>query len=327
MYRVDFNSGGWFHFIGIGGVSMSGLAEVLIKRGFKISGSDTIRSEYTDNLEKSGADVYFEQVKGNIKKGIDCVVYNAAIPADNEELMAAGAADIPLLTRAQFLGQLMSNYPEPIAVAGTHGKTSTTAMISQVLLENDCDPTISVGGTFSAINGNIRVGDSDVFITEACEYKNSYHEFYPKYSVILNVEADHLDFFKDIDDIRRSFNYFANNTAEDGVLIINKDIDKLSEVTDGVKCKIVTFGSGDDADYYAVDISYDEVGNGSFVPVCQGERLSRIKLNIPGKHNIYNALAVVAFCREFGVDMSNIKSGLEKFCGTDRRFQYKGKYK
>ena len=327
MYKVDFNSTGRFYFIGIGGVSMSGLAEVLIKRGFKISGSDTTRSEYTDNLEKLGAYIYFEQVKGNIKKDIDCVVYNAAIPADNEELVAAREAGIPLLTRAEFLGQLMSNYPESIAVAGTHGKTSTTAMISQVLLEGSYDPTISVGGTFSAINGNIAVGDSDIFITEACEYKNSYHEFYPKYSIILNVEADHLDFFKDIDDIRHSFNRFANNTADDGVLIINKAIDKLSEVTAGVKCKTVTFGSDDDADYYPVDIEYDKSGNGSFVPVCKGERLSRINLNVPGLHNICNAVAAVAFCREFGVEESVIKSGLEKFNGTDRRFQFKGKYK
>ncbi len=327
MYKVDFNSKGHFYFMGIGGVSMSGLAKVLLSRGFTVSGSDNNHSDYTDSLEELGATIYFPQKADNIKSGIDCIVVTAAIKEDNEELIAAKASGIPILTRAEFLGQLMDNYRNSIAVAGTHGKTSTTSMISQVLLELDEDPTISVGGNFSAIKSNIHVGDSDTFITEACEYTNSYHEFHAKYSLILNVEADHLDFFKDLDDIRKSFNKFANNTLDNGVLIINGGIDNLSEIIKGVKAKVVTFGEGEDNDCYAVDIAYDDWGNASFVPVYNGNRLPRIQLKVPGAHNVMNALATVVFCVEFGIEESIIKTGLEKFEGADRRFQYKGKYK
>ncbi|MCR4612247.1 MAG: UDP-N-acetylmuramate--L-alanine ligase [Lachnospiraceae bacterium] len=326
MYKVDFNSPKHFHFIGIGGVSMSGLAEVLLKRGFEVSGSDNVESEYTDNLIKQGAKVYFPQRADNIKPGTDCVVYSAAIKEDNEEFISAVNAGLPMLTRAQFLGQLMNNFDESIAVAGTHGKTTTTSMISQVLLELPEDPTITVGGNFSAINGNIHVGDSNRFITEACEYTNSYHEFFAKYSVILNVEADHLDFFKDIDDIRKSFNKFANNTLDDGCLIINKDIEKLSDITKGVKSKIVTFGIDDNADYYAADIEYARNGCAVFVPVHNGKRFSKIQLKVPGEHNVYNAIAAFALCNEMGVDEADIKLGLEKYTGTDRRFEFKGNY-
>ena len=327
MYRVDFDSKGHYHFVGIGGVSMSGLAEVLIKRGFTVSGSDNNHSDYTDNLEKLGAKIDYPQKADNIVDDIDCVVYSAAIRDDNEELIAAKNAHLPLLTRAQFLGQLMDNYKNSIAVAGTHGKTSTTSMITQVLLELDDDPTVSIGGIFPAIKSNIHVGDSETFLTEACEYTNSYHEFHAKYSLILNVEEDHLDFFSDIDDIRASFNKFANNTAEDGVLVINKDIDKLSVVTANVKSRIVTFGSAEDADYYPTDIEYDKLGNGSFVPVYKGEKFKRLQLKVPGIHNIYNAIATFALCREFGIDTANITAGLNKYAGVDRRFQFKGIYK
>lgn len=324
MYTVDFNSKGHFHFIGIGGVSMSGLAQVLLKRDFTVSGSDGVHSDYTDRLEELGAKIYYSQVADNITDDIDCVVYSAAIKDDNAELKTARDKGIPTLTRAEFLGQLMNNYPESIAVAGTHGKTSTTSMITQVLLELPDDPTISIGGNFQPINGNMHVGDCNTFLTEACEYTNSYHEFYAKYSIILNVEADHLDFFKDLDDVRASFNKFANNTKEDGCLIINNTIENVSEITKGVKADVITFGPDDSADCYATDIWYDRIGNGSFVPMYKGEALPRIQLKVPGEHNIANALAVITFCKEFGIDDEIIKSGLEKYAGVDRRFQYKG---
>ena len=324
MYKIDYNKPGHFHFIGIGGVSMSGLAEILLERGFTVTGSDASSSTYTDNLIFHGAKIVFEQKADNITDDIDCIVYTAAIKEDNPEYIEAVKSGTPMLTRAQFLGQLMSNYRESIAVAGTHGKTSTTSMISQILLEMPEDPTISIGGEFAPIKSNIHVGDSDTFITEACEYTNSYHEFYPKYSLILNIEEDHLDFFKDIDDIRSSFNKFANNTSEEGTLIINADIPNVSEITKGTKCNIVTFGSDDKADYYAKDISFDDFGNAIFTPVYKGEPLDSIHLKVPGVHNVYNALAAIAFCKVFGIDMATIKIGLEKFEGADRRFQFKG---
>ena len=324
MYKVDYNKPCHFHFIGIGGVSMSGLAEILLKRGFTVTGSDTSSSTYTDTLIEHGAKIIFSQSAENITDDIDCIVYTAAIKEDNPEYIKAVKSGIPMLTRAQFLGQLMSNYKESIAVAGTHGKTSTTSMISQILLELPKDPTISIGGEFAPIKSNIHVGDSDIFITEACEYTNSYHEFYPKYSIILNVEEDHLDFFKDIDDIRESFNRFANNTADDGAIIINADIPDVSFITRGTRCRIVTFGSEENADCYAEDISFDDFGNAYFTPVYKGKKLDQIHMKVPGIHNVYNALATITACMEFGIDAETIKVGLEKFEGADRRFQFKG---
>ena len=221
MYTLNFNEPIHVHFMGIGGISMSGLAEILLNENFTISGSDMNKSALTTQLEEKGVKVYYGQVADNITSDIDLVVYTAAIREDNEEWIAAKNSGIPMLTRAQLLGQIMDNYAKSIAVAGTHGKTTTTSMISQVLLEANTDPTISVGGILSAINGNLRVGASDIFISEACEYTNSFLNFRPKYSIILNVEAEHLDFFKDLADVRNSFRKFAANTRVDGATIIN----------------------------------------------------------------------------------------------------------
>ena len=201
MYQIDFHKPIAIHFIGIGGISMSGLAEVLLEEGFTISGSDAKKSPLTTLLEEKGATLYYGQRASNIKDSVDVVVYTAAIHPDNPEFACAKEKGIPMLTRAQLLGQIMRNYDTPIAVSGTHGKTTTTSMISQILLAAKKDPTITVGGILKAIDGNLRVGKSDVFISEACEYTNSFLNFRPKYSIILNIEAEHLDFFKDLDDI------------------------------------------------------------------------------------------------------------------------------
>ena len=201
MYQIDFHKPLHIHFIGIGGISMSGLAEILLGEAFPISGSDSKVSELTQHLEEKGAKIYIGQRASNITDDIDLVVYTAAIHEDNPEFACAKEKGIPMITRAELLGQIMKNYRLPIAVAGTHGKTTTTSMISHVLLEAEADPTISVGGILPAIHGNIRVGNSETFITEACEYTNSFLSFFPKISIILNIDADHLDFFKDLDDI------------------------------------------------------------------------------------------------------------------------------
>ena len=205
MYKIDFTQPVHVHFIGIGGISMSGLAEILLKEGFTVSGSDNKESALTDQLEKAGAKVFYKQQASNIIDGIDVVVYTAAIHEDNEEYRAALDRGLPMLSRAELLGQLMTNYQIPIAVSGTHGKTTTTSMLSHILLSADLDPTISVGGILKAIGGNIRVGNSEVFLTEACEYTNSFLHFFPKISVILNIDEDHLDFFKDLSASLQSF--------------------------------------------------------------------------------------------------------------------------
>lgn len=324
MYKIDFNKPIHIHFIGIGGISMSGLAEILMKENFTVSGSDSRKSPLTEQLEKKGAQIFYGQKAANIIEGIDCVVYTAAINRDNAELIEAVAKKIPMLTRAELLGQLMKNYKNAIAVSGTHGKTTTTSMISHILLEGDMDPTISVGGILQAIGGNIRVGSSETFITEACEYTNSFLDFYPKISIILNIEEDHLDFFKDLEDIRHSFHQFASLLPEDGTLIINADIQNYQEICDGLGCNIITYGSSPDADYSAANIGYDDKGRVSFDLVRKGVLSEHIVLSVTGDHNVSNALASIAAAELLRLSMDTILKGLLSFSGTDRRFEYKG---
>ena len=238
---------------------MSGLAEILHEEGFTISGSDSKESDLTKTLAAKGIKVIYGQSADNITSDIDLVVYTAAIHESNPEFAAAKAAGIPMLTRAELLGQIMDNYDYSIAVAGTHGKTTTTSMISEILLAAKSDPTITVGGILPSIGGNLRVGHSGIFVSEACEYTNSFLNFRPKYSIILNVEAEHLDFFKDINDIRRSFRKFASNTLADGATIINGEIADHQELTDGLPQQIITYGFDDSCEYYADNLTYDDL--------------------------------------------------------------------
>ena len=326
MYQIDFKKPLHLHFIGIGGISMSGLAEILMQEGFHISGSDSKKSELTAHLEKLGAKVVYSQTADNIAKGIDAVIYTAAIHPDNPEFAAAKAAGIPMLTRAELLGQIMKNYSMPIAVSGTHGKTTTTSMASYILMKGGFDPTISVGGIIPAIKGNIRVGHSQTFIAEACEYTNSFLSFFPKIAIILNVDADHLDFFKDIDDIASSFHRFAGLVPDDGALIICKDFAKYPDVISGLTCPIITYSMKDStADYTPQDISYNEMGCATFTCLEKGKPILTVTLNVPGVHNISNALASIALGRKMGIGGETIRDGLQSFYGTERRFEYKGK--
>ena len=326
MYKSDFEHPIHIHFIGIGGISMSGLAEILLKEGFTVSGSDTKESPLTKKLESEGAHIIYGQKAENITPGIGCVVYTAAISRGNPELIEAVAQKIPMLTRAELLGQLMKNYDTPIAVSGTHGKTTTTSMISHILLEADLDPTISVGGILKAIGGNIRVGNSGTFITEACEYTNSFLNFFPKISVILNIEEDHLDFFKDLEDIRHSFRQFTSLLPEDGTLVINGEIKDHQEIYQGLPCRVVTYGPGADYDYSASNISYDENGHVSFDLFRRGEYADHIVLSVTGDHNVSNALSAIAVADLLDIPMDITKKGLFSFTGTDRRFEYKGEW-
>ena len=324
MYQINFDSPVHVHFIGIGGISMSGLAEVLLQEGFTISGSDSQRSELTRHLEEKGATVFYGQTADNIKPGIDVVVYTAAIHPDNAEFAAARSAGIPMLTRAELLGEIMRNYKTAIAVAGTHGKTTTTSMISMILLEAQADPTISVGGILPEIGGNIRVGRSDLFLTEACEYTNSFLSFFPTVDVILNIEEDHLDFFKDLADIRHSFHRFAELLPAHGLLVMNGEIKNIDEITNGVDADLVTYKVSGEADYTASDITYDRQGCASFTLVHKGTPVGPVELHVPGIHNVSNALAALATTMELGFDFKTASEGLAMFHGTDRRFQYKG---
>lgn len=326
MYKIDFTSPLHIHFIGIGGISMSGLAEILIHKGFFISGSDSNQTEITKHLESLGAKIMIGQSAENINASLDAIVYTAAISEDNPELVAAKKLNIPLITRAQLLGQIMNFFEESIAIAGTHGKTTTTGMVSHILLEAKADPTISIGGILPAIQSNIRIGDSNFFLTEACEYTNSFWEFSPKVAVILNIEEDHLDFFKNLDEIYDSFHRFTMNIKENDFLILNEEIER-KEIFNSLPAKVFTYGFSDTSDFVAKNLSYDDLGNSRYDLYYQGRLLTTITLNVRGKHNVSNSLGAFASTYLLGIEPNIIARGLESFNGTGRRFEYKGDLK
>ena len=308
MFTIDFNTPIHVHFIGIGGISMSGLAKILLDRHFTVSGSDAHISDLTTELQQDGCIISYPQSADNITGDIDLVVYTAAIHLDNPELKAAVDAGIPTLTRAELLGQIMKNYHTAVNVAGTHGKTTTTSMITEILLAADADPTISVGGILNSIGGNIRVGRSDLFVTEACEYTNSFLSFNPTINIILNVKADHLDFFKDLDDIRHSFKLFTEKLPSDGTLIINSDIDNYEYFYKDTDCEVITFGSDPEKSMYsATNITYDKYGCCSYTLLINNEDSGTIELSVPGLHNVYNSLSAVAAAFKLGISIDNIK--------------------
>ena len=324
MYHINFENPCHVYFIGIGGISMSGLAEILLNRHFTVTGSDMQASDMTKHLEETGAKVVIGQKAENITDDIDLVVYTAAIHESNEEFAAAKNKGIPMMTRAALLGQIMANFAKSIAVAGTHGKTTTTSMLTHILLQADTDPTVSVGGMLDRIGGNIRVGHSDLFLTEACEYTNSFLHFFPKIGVILNIDEDHLDFFKDLADIRNSFHRFAKLLPKDGTLVINDNIPDLEEITADLDCRVIRYGNDSSLDYSATNILHDKKGEASFDLVKSGEFIDRISLSVNGDHNVSNALSAIAVADLLGVPFTKIKEGLKSFHGTDRRFEYKG---
>lgn len=325
MFKINFNEPIHVHFIGIGGISMSGLAEILLKEGFTVSGSDRSSSEMTNRLSHCGAHIMIGQTAENITDDIDLVVYTAAIHPDNEEFKMAQAKQIPMISRACLLGQMMTNYETPIAVSGTHGKTTTTAMVSEILMKADLDPTITVGGILESIGGNIRVGSSPVFITEACEYTNSFLEFHPTISIILNVEPDHMDFFHNIEEIRHSFHEFAKKLPDDGLLIINGDMDGIPEITHHLTSRIKTFGFSSHCNYCATNIGYNELGNGYYDLLIDEVSSIHVQLSVPGAHNVMNSLSAIAVALELHISNEDIQAGLLAFGGTKRRFEYKGK--
>ena len=324
MYKIDFNKPGWAHFMGIGGISMSGLAQYLLGRGFKVSGSDKAECKNTMRLRSLGADIKIGQCAENIVDGIDFCVNTAAVHPDNSEYIAAVEKGLPILNRAQMLGQFMACYTDSYGVAGTHGKTTTTGMVTEILLAADADPTVSIGGLQESIGGNLRVGQSPYFVGEACEYSNSFLEMYPHVGIILNIRADHMEFFHTMENMRRSFRQFAMNIDEDGVLVVESDIEKLEEVLDGVRCRVVYVGRKETDDYRALNIEETKLGLGRFDFYKGDTCLGRIELDVPGEHNVTNALAAGAAALEDGIPFEAVKRGLERFKGVHRRFEKRG---
>ena len=334
MYQIDFKHPIHIHFIGIGGISMSGLAKLLRSRGFTVSGSDWHASELTKELEALGITVAIGQCRANITKDIDLVVYTAAVASDNEELCAAKEAGIPVMVRADFLGQVMKQYPHAVGIAGTHGKTTTTSILSVLLLDGNLDPTITVGGVLPAIGGNLRIGASDYFVAEACEYTNTFLSLNPTDVIVLNVEEDHLDFFKDIHEIRASFAKYIDLVPTDGMACINAEIPDYKELCKSACCHIASYGilegetdltnPSSPYTYAAANVTYDEAGHGSFDFIAEGRFLGRISLGLVGRHNVSNALPSIAIALRYGVSLESIQKTLPKFHGTKRRFEYKG---
>ena len=327
MYRIDFNRPIHIHFIGIGGISMSGLVELLLTKNFIVSGSDSKESDITRRLQSLGCKVYIGQSPDNVDSLVDAVVYTAAIHPDNPEYARCVELGIPMLTRGELLGQVMSNYRTAIGVSGTHGKTTTTSMLSEILMLADTDPTISVGGILPSIGGNMRIGHSDIFLTEACEYTNSFLSFHPTMNIILNVEEDHLDFFKDIDDIRLSFKKYTELLPSCGYLIINSAIKDYPYFYKDCRCNVVTFGmNADNSNFSASNIRPGNDGDYCYTLLYNNEPQAEVSLKVPGEHNVINSLAAIAAAVTLGIDVHTAAAGVSAYKGVDRRFQIKGQY-
>ncbi|MCL2874631.1 MAG: UDP-N-acetylmuramate--L-alanine ligase [Defluviitaleaceae bacterium] len=325
MIKLDLSTYNHAHFIGIGGISMSGLAEILLLRGMKVSGSDVAETSITKHLKNLGITINEPQSAKNIQDGTDLVIYTAAVKKDNPEILESERRKLKIIDRAQLLGLLMEEYSCPICISGTHGKTTTTSMVSEIFLSADRNPTISCGGMVASINSSFHVGSKDAFIVESCEYFNSFLKFFPKIGVILNIDADHLDFFGGMRDLENAFRSFAKNIKSDGALIINNNIPNIEYVISELDCPVFTFGDKN-ADWYADDFDFGNTGLPEFSVFLHNKKLCRLKLNVPGMHNVMNSLAAFAAAYEYGLSPDEITAGLSLFKGTKRRYEFKGTF-
>lgn len=310
------------HAIGIGGIGLSAICEILLSRGYNVSGSDMKESEMTMRLAQMGARVFIGHRKENVENA-DVLLYTAAIGPDNPELLRAKERGIPCLSRAEMLGYLMSEYQNSIAVSGTHGKTTTTSMVSLIMENAGLDPTILVGGNLGEIGGNCQVGYSQYFVTEACEYVDSFLSLKPKIEIILNIDSDHLDYFKDINQIVQSFDRFAKLVPDDGLIIAYDANPFVNKVINGLD-NVITFGLNENCNYYGKDIAFDENGMPGFDVYKNGVFLIHVDLSVPGEHNVLNALAAFACTHTLGVDEKIIADTLHAYTGTERRFDIIG---
>lgn len=322
-FNLDKHAIKHIHFIGIGGISMSAIAEVLLNFDYQVSGSDMKSSQITEKLVSKGANISIGHNENNLTS-CDLVVYTAAVKMDNPELIKARALNIPIISRAEMLGLLMKDFKNSIAVSGTHGKTTTTSMISLILEFSDFNPTILVGGELDEIGGNVKVGSRDYFVTEACEYVGSFLKFFPNIGVILNVEEDHLDYFKDLDHIIDTFTQFANLIPTDGFLLAYNDDENIQKILPKVDCNLITFGSKKDSTYRYDHLNFDNGGFPQFDVFHKDVHLGHFTLNVPGIHNVINSLAAIACCHALGVPTSKIATKLSSFKGTHRRFDLLG---
>ena len=310
------------HLAGIGGVSMSPLAEVLHGMGLAVQGSDQSDSAVVAHLRSLGIAVHVGHDPGDIE-GAEFVVRTAAIHDDNPEIAAAREKGVPVFERAEAWGAIMRKYENAVCIAGTHGKTTTTSMTTHIFMAAQADPTVMIGGTLPMLHSGYRVGKGDTIILESCEYCNSFLHFFPTVAVVLNVEADHLDFFKDLGDIKPSFRRFAQLVPPEGHIVVNADDLNAMDALKGLP--LVTFGLGENAVCRAANLTWDH-GRPDFDVVADGQVFTHLSLRVAGLHNVYNALAAAAVAYVLGVPSWAVRQGLEGFFGAGRRFEYKGEY-
>ena len=314
------------HFIGIGGSSMSGLAELAVKQGYFVSGSDRIASDKLKYLSDKGIHIYPSQSSENITDDISLVVYTLAVPDSNPELAEVRRRNIPTVERGVYLGKIASHYKYSVAVAGTHGKTSTTSMLSSIALSAGKEPSIHIGGIFPRIGSNVLASQSNYFITEACEYHENFLNIHPYGGIILNVEAEHLDYYKDLDHIKTAFSKFASSCDSTGFLIVCADNAIAVEVSAAAKCPVIFYSTKDpSAPYYAGNVRHSETGS-SYTLFKNGSPLQEIHLHVPGLHNVSNSLAAAAAAICLDCSPKSIAEGFDAFYGTGRRFEKKGVY-
>lgn len=312
------------HFIGIGGSGMCPIAEILLHRGYELTGSDIAESDTLARVRSYGIPVFMGQKAENVD-GAELVVYSAAIKPNNPELVAAKQKGIPAVERSVMLGMVTRRFPNTIAVAGTHGKTTTTAMTTQILLEAGLDPSAVIGGKLPLIGGNGRAGKSDIVVCEACEFVDTFLQLYPKVSIILNIDNDHLDYFGTVENTIRSFHKFCEQTS--GTVIVNGDDANAMKAVEGISnARIITYGFRPSNDYNASNIQPTQRARERFTVCKSGKKVVEVSLSIPGKHNIYNALAAFVAADLMGVDVDQIAKSLKAFTGVHRRFEMLGEF-
>ena len=313
------------HMIGIGGVSMSGIAEILYNWGFNVTGSDWADSETIQILIKRGIKVTIGHNLEDVKKA-DVIVYSAAIKQDDPEMITAKELNIPTIERADFLGEITRCFEDTICISGTHGKTTTTSMVSLCFVNALTDPSIQVGAYLKQLDGNYRVGNSEHFIIEACEYVESFLKFSPKAEIILNIDNDHLDYFKTFENIKNAFIKYVKLLPDNGILVINGDDKNCLDLSKYTNADIITYGiNNEDVNFYAKNIIFNDDGFAKFDVYHNNQFLDTFELSVPGIHNVSNALACISICMKYDINKEVIKSSLLKFTGAHRRFEFKGK--
>ncbi len=313
------------HFIGIGGIMMSGIAELLKNEGYIVTGSDLKQSDITNHLIENGIKIYFKHDEDNVV-GADLIVYSSAVNENNPELKKAIENNMKILNRAEMVGVIMKEYTTNIAISGAHGKTTTTSMVSDILNYSNIDPTVLIGGISNNIHSNVQIGNSDVFLLEACEYKENFLHFNHNIGVILNIDEDHLDYYDDLNHIIDAFIKFAKKIPNDGYLVLNSDDYNARKVLSHVDCNIFTFGINNNSDFTAKNIVFDNNGYANFDVFYKDTLLNKFSLNVPGKHNIYDALASIVVSYILTIDMDKVQTALTEYKGTKRRFDYIGSY-